>query len=244
MKFEKHFRFSLNSGEAHIWVASINQQKEKEAKYWSTLSSDEKERANRFYFEKDKTGFTVARGILRQLSGNYLNLEAKSVVFDYQPKGKPSLSQSKDLKFNISHSSDLVLFAFYNNIEIGVDVEWINKAVEWELISGNFFSKNEQQALHELEDTLKPLGFFNCWTRKEAFIKAEGDGLTFPLDKFSVNLKPGETPELLELETDPNSVKDWSLFSFIPGRDYVGALAIKDKVNQVSFFQLENLEYV
>ncbi|HTF28372.1 MAG TPA: 4'-phosphopantetheinyl transferase superfamily protein, partial [Flavitalea sp.] len=150
--------------------------------------------------------------------------------------GKPGIANSNALQFNITHSQNVALFAFTKKFTIGIDVEFVNPDIEVKDIAKNFFSTNEIMNLLALPVKQQALGFFNCWTRKEAFIKAVGEGLSFPLDKFEVSLEPGKPAKLLATHWEPAAVSKWSMYSMSPEPNFVGSLAIEGLVEQVEFW--------
>lgn len=203
------------------------------------LSIEEKERADRFKFQEHRNHFITARGILRTLLSKYLSLQPTDFTFNYGEQGKPTLRQFPQLQFNVSHSKSYAIFAFAKNEPIGVDLEYIDPSIDFEVIAPRFFTKNETTTLLDLPANRRPAVFFNCWTRKEAFIKAKGGGLSIPLDQFEVTLLENEQSELLSIDWEPEEVKLWSMFSFIPEKDMVGALAIKAKIKAIRYFNFE-----
>ncbi len=194
------------------------------------LSDDEWSRANRFHFEEDRNAYIAARGVLRIILGQYLNAEPTQLRFTYNQYGKPFLlpeTNPEKLQFNLSHSDGLALFAFTRQREIGVDLERIQRQFEFEEIAGRFFSPGEAALLHSLPDSMKPEAFFNCWTRKEAYIKAHGEGLSLPLASFDVTLKPGKPARLIRTRDSPPEATQWRLQALWPGDGFAGALAVK-----------------
>ena len=183
---------------------------------------DEKSRAARFRFARDRNHFIAARGILRELLGGYLHRSPAELEFDYGPSGKPALrteGPSSPVRFNLSHSHGLAVYAFALGREVGIDLEPIRPDFAADDIAGRYFSTRELNELRALPPELRPEGFFLCWTRKEAYVKARGEGLQIPLDSFSVSLTPGE-PEVLESADSSR----WSLRSFEPAPRYVAAV--------------------
>ena len=191
------------------------------------LSGDERLRADRFAFERDRRRFIVARAGLRRLLAERLGLRPEAVEFAYGPRGKPALAPrlaSSDLRFNVSHSEDLAVCAFTRGREIGIDVEAVRAIEDADAIAARFFSARENDVYRALDPREKPLGFFNCWTRKEAFIKAIGDGLYHPLDSFDVSLAPGEPARILRVNDIPGDSCGWRLESFSPAEGFVLAI--------------------
>jgi 4'-phosphopantetheinyl transferase len=196
---------------------------------WDTLTADERQRAERFLFEKDRTHFVVARGLLRVLLGRYLRQDSPHLRFTYGPHGKPALATDTDrmsLCFNVSHSHGLALYAITRGREVGVDVERIRPEIAQEKIAERFFSPREVTVLRALPTPLQAPAFFACWTRKEAYIKAKGDGLTLPLDQFDVSLAPGEPAALLHTAWDPQEAAGWALQDLAPASGYRAAVAV------------------
>ena len=219
----------LGALDIHVWRLSLVQPGEIVAALGRLLSADETERARRFHFDKDRRQFIVARGTLRRLIGRYLEATPESIRFTYQEYGKPHLVDSlyPTLKFNLAHSGSLAVFAFTRLGEIGVDLEQIKPELAGEDIARRFFSEGEVASLDALAESERALAFFNCWTRKEAFIKAKGLGLSLPLDQFDVSLIPGHEPRLLRTAWDEDEAERWSIRALDVAEDYVGALAIE-----------------
>ncbi len=212
----------------HVWRVSLDAHSVVVQRYRDSLSVDEVERADRFYFERDRTRFTLARGVLRVLLGHYLRLEPAHLRFRYNPYGKPELDMNQDpvpLRFNVSHSAGLALYAVVLGREVGVDIEEVRVGVAFTQIAARTFSPMESTAFRTLPARMQPTAFFNCWTRKEAYIKARGLGLSLPLDEFDVSLVPGEPAMLLRTPGEPEAVRKWSLQALAPGPGFVGAVA-------------------
>lgn len=196
----------------------------------STLSAEELDRANRYHFEKDRRCFIIAHGMLRKLVAMYTNIQPQSVNFCYNPYGKPQLNidnSDKKLNFNLSHSGDMVVFAFTQDIEVGVDVEQVREDIEFLELASHIFSDIENNKLLVLPHIRKCDAFFRCWTRKEAYIKAHGMGLSMPLKGFDVKLDGAEQPILLASRHDHSAVFRWSIHDLNLTSGYIGALAIK-----------------
>ncbi|MGQ0445283.1 MAG: 4'-phosphopantetheinyl transferase family protein [Beijerinckiaceae bacterium] len=191
------------------------------------LSDAERLRASRFAFDRDRRRFTIARAWLRRLLSARLGVRPETVELVYGANGKPALARrfaDSDLRFNVSHSDDVAVYAFVPRREIGVDVEAIRVIRDADDIAARFFSRRENEAYMALNPRDKPLGFFNCWTRKEAFIKALGDGLCHPLDRFDVSLTPGEPAKILRVESTPGDHCGWRMESFSPAPGFVAAV--------------------
>jgi len=194
------------------------------------LSAAERERASRFAFDLDRRRFSVARAGLRTLLAARLGVTAETVDLTYGRNGKPALANDQadsELRFNVSHSADIAAYAFSFGREIGIDVENIREIVNADNIAARFFSAGENESYHSLDPIDKPLGFLNCWTRKEAFIKAMGEGLTYSLRDVEVSLLPHEPAEILRVADIPGAECGWSLHAVSPGAGFVGACVVR-----------------
>jgi len=222
-------RPALARGEVHVWRARLLQPAAVVRALWQTLAPDECRRAERFRFEHDRERFVVGRGRLRAILGCYLDINPGRISFCYNPYGKPALSGElgdANIHFNLSHAGDLALYAFAPSSAVGVDIEQQRAEVADLAIAERFFSPREFAALRALPDAARSQAFFNCWTRKEAYIKARGEGLSLPLEQFSVSLTPGAPAELLDVAADQRERTRWSLRALAPGPGYVAALAV------------------
>lgn len=218
-----------------------------------TLSPDEKERAERFRFERDRWRFLVRRGMLRLILSRYAGLEPAQLLFAYSSYGKPTLAfpagsklywqndpeaRPYVLKFNLSHSQSLALYAITADQEIGVDVEALRSDFEVETVARRFFSRREQAELSSLPAGQQQAAFFLCWTRKEAYIKAHGLGLSLPLEQFDVAFSPGEDARLLATRPDAEEAERWDLMHLAPAPGYVGAVAVQAPAQQLHCWQV------
>jgi 4'-phosphopantetheinyl transferase len=222
------FRFSAED-EVHVWRVPLHISQDFLHALTALLSTDEKERAARFKFEKHRKNFISARGQLRLLLAAYTGQSPDKLRFTYNRFGKPSLISDGTLPqicFNISHSHELALMAFHPRWELGTDIEWMKPDFDGLHLVHRFFSQNEIEQINALPDHLKREAFFNGWTRKEAYIKARGRGLNIPLHRFSVRLTPGEPAALLETSHDPRAVKEWSLQDIPIDTGYKAALVV------------------
>jgi 4'-phosphopantetheinyl transferase len=220
----------LGRNEVHVWRADLDQPPPQIESFLHTLSTDEQMRAERFYFQRDRERFITAHGILRAVLGLYLNRAPKCLSFYSSPHGKPALaleSGGDALRFNMSHSHGVALYAVSRGREVGVDLEFIRRDFEVEQIAERFFSRRETGTLLALPTNSRKYAFFLGWTRKEAYIKARGEGLSLPLDQFDVSLIPGEPAALLSTRPDPDDALRWSLQELFPATDYAAALAME-----------------
>jgi 4'-phosphopantetheinyl transferase len=194
------------------------------------LSDAERLRAGRFVFQRDRRRFMVGRARLRHLLAQRLGTRPNALELDYGPRGKPRLAGSfaeSDLRFNLSHCEGFAIYAFSRGREVGVDVEAVRELRDADAIAARFFSPRENQSYRALDPRDKPLGFFNCWTRKEAFIKALGEGLHYPLADFDVSLAPGEPAQILRVGETPDHDGGWCLESFLPEPGMVAAVVVE-----------------
>ena len=226
--------FSLNPDQIHIWSIALDIDIKTQIKYWKVLSEEERQRADSFKFLKDKIKYVACRGVLRQLMGKYLGERAKSVSIEYIKNGKPH--HNSNFEFNVSHSKDMAVIAFTYDTILGIDIEFIHRKIEFDQIAKRFFSSSEAEIVINASQGPIHKYFYNCWTRKEAFIKALGDGLSFPLDQFEVSCTPDDVPKLLSTKWDEKEVEEWSLWAFEKNEDYVGALAVRGPEKQLSYF--------
>jgi 4'-phosphopantetheinyl transferase len=217
----------LQPDEVHVWLADLDHPSADSLK--SLLTEDEIIRAERFHFEKDKKHYIVARALLRKLLAAYLGTTAGELRFNYAEKGKPALAgvENSLLNFNLAHSHAKAIYAFSRGRELGVDLEFIRKDFGSEEIAERFFSPGEIAALKNVPPELTKEAFFHCWTRKEAYIKARGEGLSMPLDVFDVSLLPGEPAALLRNHKEPAEVTRWSMQSVPVPDGYVAALVVE-----------------
>ena len=212
--------------EIHIYRSSLELTADKLIESESLLSPDELQKAYRYKFEKDRDHYIAGRAFLRRILGRYLNQSPDKISFSYSEKGKPYIIDSP-VKFNLAHSGGKAVFAFAENAEVGIDIEYMRELPDALQIAKRFFSDEEVNEFMKVsDDEIKP-AFFNCWTRKEAFIKAVGDGLSFPLKDFTVTILPGVNPEIKWIKDKDDEVKEWSLVNIQADQNYVSSLAVK-----------------
>jgi len=226
---------SLETGTVHVWRISLDQPFESLQHFRRILEPDELNRASRFHFEKHRQHFIVARGFLRAVIARYLEMQPEALRFSYGAYGKPALASEHVLRFNLSHSHEIALLAVALDAELGVDVEHIRADFASEEIARRFFSRAEVEVFNALPKEEQVAAFFRCWTRKEAYIKAIGKGLSQALDAFDVTLAPGVQAALLRAEED--NVKRWWMSNVDVGEGYAGALAVERPVAEVRFFR-------
>ncbi|HXE11726.1 MAG TPA: 4'-phosphopantetheinyl transferase superfamily protein [Bryobacteraceae bacterium] len=204
------------------------------------LNDEERERADRFRFPLHRDHFVIARGVLRRLLARFLGIAAGDVEFQYAPKGKPECKSGRALRFNLSHSGDMAIYAFAHNREVGIDIEQHREMKDLEAIAKRFFAAGEVEDLMSLAPADRPDAFFRCWTRKEAFIKAIGDGLSLPLDSFRVSLFPDQTASIVD--TPAEQRKKWQLIDVTPCTGYSAALVTEAGPLTISQFAATTVE--
>jgi 4'-phosphopantetheinyl transferase len=222
----------ITGNQVHIWCARLDVPPEEVHRLEMILSEDERIRAHRFRFEAGQRRYIASRGVLRSILGRYLNVSPLELHFHYGEYGKPSLAgdfTANPYEFNLAHSHELALFGFTRGVPVGVDLEYLKTDRDYDKIAARYFSKLENEIYCSLPPSERPGAFFNAWTRKEAFIKAIGQGLTLPLDSFDVTLTPGKPAQLLRVGDDPGEASQWYLESFAPDPDYVGAVAVRSR---------------
>lgn len=206
------------------------------------LSPDERERAGRYHFERDRTCFITVRATLRRLLGQHLDLSPQAVKLCYGAHGKlalPTEGRRRDIRFNVSHSGDRALIAMALGREVGVDIERIRPLGDTMMSLAQYFSPAEQAALAVLETADCPAAFFACWTRKEAYVKARGLGMSLDLQSFDVSLQPGQPAALLRTSHDPPAVHRWSMHDLDAGPGYSAALVVEGGCRRVDDAPLE-----
>lgn len=235
-------RLRLEDDEVHIWRACLRQKTSTIEALAEILAPDERLRAGRFHFRKDRESFIIARGALRHILSGYLKTLPEEIRLSYNQYGKPALSGAQAnnlLSFNVAHSHEIALYGVAQGRELGLDVEFVRGDFASLEIARRFFSQREVSSLSALAPDQQTLAFFNCWTRKEAYIKARGEGLSHPLDRFTVSLAPGEGAALLSADDDPQETSRWSLLELSPGAGYVAALALEGSARLIRCWQWE-----
>jgi 4'-phosphopantetheinyl transferase len=224
--------WDLPAAEVHVWRASLERPPAVVERMRSLLADDERRRADAFRFERDRARYTVGRALLRGLLARYTGASPRSLEFEYGEFDKPALPGGPS--FNLAHSGPVALYAFAAEGEIGVDVELEGAEHEGDGIAERFFSPAEVGVLRSLEPVRRPRAFLTCWTRKEAFIKARGDGLSLPLDSFDVTLAPDVPAALLRTAWSGEEPGRWQMEDLSDARlGYVAALALRGEAKSV-----------
>lgn len=222
------------AGEIHIWRVALETAAPSRSWCESFLNAEERAKAARFHFEIDQLRSITGRGLLRWVLGQYLDLAPAGLSFELNERGKPRLPAG-DLRFNLSHSGDMVLLAFTRDAEIGVDIERLDRKVQLDGLVNYVFSTREKEVFAQLPEADKRAGFFNVWTRKEAYVKGRGQGIFHELNAVTVSLVPGEPARLLTDERDPGAPGQWSLQTLEVPSGYAGAVAVEGGIQRVEY---------
>jgi 4'-phosphopantetheinyl transferase len=222
-------RYELLADEVHVWRANLEQPQSCWASLIRVLSAEERERAGRYHFEADRKRCIIGRGLTRLLLAHCLRESPERLRFVYNAFGKSALASERlaHLQFNVSHSGDWILVALSRGRQLGVDVERHRSDMASDAIAARFFSPSECSVLAGLPPEMRCTAFFSCWTRKEAYLKARGDGLSLALDQFDVAFAPGAEPRLIATWHDPVDAERWTLADLQVGSDYAGAIAVQ-----------------
>jgi len=219
----------LAANEIHVWAATLSVAPGILEKYATTLAPDEIARANKFKFDKHRNRFIAGRGALRAMLGQYLNAEPTALRFAYSPNGKPQLTEGfagSGIHFNLAHTEDLAVMAVTRIGAIGADVEAVRPMKNVEELVARFFSPRENELFQKVSADQKPGAFFDLWTRKEALLKATGEGITRSLSLVEVSFLPGEPARLLAISGSAAKAAQWCLRELSPAAGFTGAIAI------------------
>lgn len=222
--------YDLTDNDVHVWCAWLDQSETTCQQLAQLLSPDERCRAEQYSFPFLHRRFIVARSVLRLILSSYTGHAPEQLQFTYGRHGKPALTgipEDESVRFNVSHSQQFALYAVTRQRELGVDIEYVRRITNIVRFSKRFFSPREVEVLQSMPDTHKQTAFFNCWTRKEAYIKAIGTGLACPLDRFDVSLAPGEPARLIRVLDNARETERWTFHTLAPAAGYIGALAVE-----------------
>ncbi|HTI14908.1 MAG TPA: 4'-phosphopantetheinyl transferase superfamily protein [Dictyobacter sp.] len=234
---------ALSEDEVHIWRTPLSFNEPLTRRLRDILIPEEQTKAQKFYFEKDRQHWTAARAILRILLGMYLNIAPSRVQFHSNQYGKPSLAlhHASSITFNLSHSQGYALYAFTHTKQLGIDIEYMKADIDYASIAQHYFSPYEQETLASLPAEKQKIAFYYGWTRKEAYIKARGKGLSIPLNQFDVTLQPGKPAQFLQSREPDQANQQWSLYNIALDDDFAAALAVENTYNTLHFWSVETL---
>ena len=230
-------------GEIHVWRAALDLPRDRVRELERFLAADELGRAKRFLVQSARDRYTVARAVLRNILSRYVSAAPADLRFRYTEYGKPELAHPAiSIRFNVSHSHGLAVYAVTAGVPVGIDVEYLRRRATMDRlkIAHRVFSDREYNALASMPRYRRDEAFLACWTRKEAFVKAIGQGLSCPLDQFDVTVDPADPPELRATRWDPFEANCWAMASVDPGPDYIGALAVPDRNVKITRWQWDH----
>jgi 4'-phosphopantetheinyl transferase len=235
---------NLERDEIHVWRAALNQPAVAIDRLCSFLTSDELDRMKRYSSSTTRVRFAVGRGVLRAILSRYIRMSPEQIHFSYGFYGKPFLAmpqqeEAQSLDFNLSHSSDLALIAVAHSRKVGVDVERLQPELAYERLARRFFTPSEQRVIFAKPSGLQLYAFYQIWTRKEAFLKAKGEGLSQPMEEFEVDLLSEQGVNIVGRNHLHNLIEGWSLLPLTPGPSYVAALAVAGRDWKLSCWQWE-----
>ena len=205
------------------------------------LNVGERKRADQFLLSDDRNLFIVSRFFLKKILSEYLKVDINEIQINYGTFGKPYIDNMKDIRFNIAHSKELFVIALIKSLNIGVDIENKERNFSWDKLSEILFTRNELKIFNDSDKNTKGEVFINCWTRKEAVLKAKGTGLSIPFKEFEVSFLKEEKLEILTAKWPDFEKREWSLFSFDIRDDYRGALAVQGDVDAYTLIRVLEL---
>jgi 4'-phosphopantetheinyl transferase len=230
----------LAENEVHVWFAELDKPEICVHQFEEILSIDERQKAGRFAFKRDRINFIIAHGVLRTIIGRYfLSVEPSKLKFCYGVRGKPYLSEkfaNGELSFNQADSNGMVLYAFAKNREVGIDIEYMRPIADAQQIVDGSFSEYERIAYNSLPEGEKHGAFYKCWTRKEAFIKAIGEGLYFLLDRFDVSISPDRPAKIISINGKSNDASSWALFDIEVKQDFAAAFSCEGLCEEIKYW--------
>lgn len=228
----------LSPKQINIWRIHLLQDEHVINSCRNLLSGDEIERANRFHFAKHRRRFVIARAAAREILGKYLEISPRKLIFSYGAKGRPEISNDlnkRAMKFSLSHSRDLALLAIAQGLSLGIDVEFINGECATDDIAERVFAPREIRTLRSIIPTRRVEAFFSCWTRKEAYVKALGEGLGMPLKSFDVPFGPGVSAAVISVRMSAKDALTWSIYDINAAPGYKAALVIEGEGHQMRY---------
>lgn len=230
----------IDTKQIHIWRIWLDLSDTQVESLRDLLSLDQIQRASKIRFPLDQKRFIAAHGVTREILSKYLTLAPNSIRYVYNKFGKPDLeekSRSEGLRFNLSHSESVALLGISSGYCVGIDIERVRRDKATENIARRFFSPNEVEKIISHPKDQRVAAFYRCWTRKEAYIKARGKGLSIPLNQFEVSLSRGEPARIVNIQGNIDEAAHWSLHHLEPMEGYVAALAVEGQPEELKFYQ-------
>lgn len=234
--------FDLSTRNVHVWTLRTNASSNVIARFEKVLAPDERSRAAQFHVSRPRESFILTRAVLRHLLGRYLGLHPGNICLHYGMNGKPLLSHKSELMFNVSHSGEIAAIALTQGCDVGIDLEQFRPLPDLKEIAAHSFCNEEATEIDSLPACDRQHAFFSCWTRKEAYVKAIGVGLSTPLSAFRVTVRPNEPAKLLFLDKAKNASESWTLHDLALGPDYVGTVTYRDRQRSLSIFPTTDSE--
>jgi 4'-phosphopantetheinyl transferase len=221
----------LGPRDIHVWCVDLDHWRAHAGSLAASLSAEERSYASRFVHERDRARYIATRGALRHILGGYVNSAPETIVFSYGSRGKPELGGPRAVRlgFNVSHSQDIALCAVARTRRVGIDVEYLRPVTDALDIAERYFASGEFAALRAIPYERQRSAFFACWTRKEAYVKALGEGLAVPLDSFEVSLADSELPGLRSIDGSAEAAWGWTVRDVAPGPGYAAAVAVEGR---------------
>lgn len=217
---------NITRDDVHIWRFSLDRPSQLLDRLIPLLSEDERQRSQRLCFAQDSRRYILCRGLLRCILGRYLNTAPQTLVFSYSSTGKPEVQNSAGLQFNLTHSENLALIGIARDRATGVDLEYVQPVAAMQRVIKRICSPQEQAIFATLSKDAQLAAFYTCWTRKEAYLKATGEGFGRPLDQVEVSFIPGSPAQLLRVHGISDAGERWSLHSLHPAPGYIAAIAV------------------
>ena len=236
VKFAMDGRFGLSGdpflpeSEVHVWFVRLHEMSRHFESVLEILAPDEVARAARFRFERNRNEYILTRGFLRHILGCYTGFAPHLLQFGYNSYGKPTLAahwRGDRLEFSVSHSRGVAVYAVTRDRQVGVDLEYMHQDVEFDQIAEHYFSPREISLFRRLPSDKRREAFFSCWTRKEAYIKARGEGMFLDLRSFDVAFAPDQAAPVFSGTDDPSETQRWSLADLPAPVGYTAAVAVK-----------------
>jgi 4'-phosphopantetheinyl transferase len=223
---------TIGAGEVHLWTIPLTRDSEAIDRAAAVLSPEERTRRGRFRFAIHRDRFALRRGAMRRILSRYCGLDPAELGFTVSAHGKPELDEAlhgvTGIRFNLSDSADLAILGVTRAGRIGVDVERLDPMREMDAIARRHFSDREYEDYLSAPHERRVTCFYNAWTRKEAWLKACGDGLSAGLSSFDVTLLPGVPPRLVEVRGRPGEAARWTMHAWSPAAGYVAAVIVED----------------